>query len=443
MGKYFGTDGIRGPISQKLNHNIAVKCGQALAEYRPKPKVILAKDTRPSGNILASGLTLGIISGGGSVVDIGVCPTAGVAFITKVLEADYGVVITASHNSPEYNGIKIFNSEGEKLGEAEEREIESIMDRPMELNYYSKGSVVISNELVDVYTEYLENINIEDFSGIKVVLDTANGASVEVAKRVFSDLGACVVTVGASLDGLYINECCGALHPELLIQQVREENADIGFAFDGDADRVIAVTNSGEVLDGDRILLILAKYLKEHNRLNSNTIVVTQQTNQGIVNTLEKLGIHAIRTKVGDKFVIEKIDEQNLSLGGEKSGHIIIKEFSNTADGILTAVILTGILKSTKKDLSNLAKVDLVPSIEIDCVTSFASKIINFIELKELVQTIESSLVGSGRVVVRKSGTEPIIRILVEAQSEQICRGLAEQIAKVVFKLHDELADKN
>lgn len=428
MAKYFGTDGIRGEVEKVVNFKLARNLGMALVKYRPNAKVVVATDTRPSAVVLKQGLFLGLVNGGAEVVDVGVCPTAGVSFLTEVLNADFGVMITASHNPPLYNGLKVFNKNGEKLSAAEAEAIERLMEEEFELNYFSTGVVKTRFQLVELYIEYLENAIDVSLEGLKIVLDCANGAGVVVAKKVFEDLGAEVKQIGGSTNGVYINDGFGALHPELLCEEVKNSNANLGLAFDGDADRLIVVTSGGNILNGDQTLFILANYLKNQGKLNKNSVVVTLETNQGIIIALKNLGVNCEVVSVGDHFVVEKMAEKGIGLGGERSGHIILGDFAKTADGILAGVILSSIVKQTGKSLNTLSCKSLRKFAERNYKTCKADFILKHKEVGEVINFVSTSLGDLGRVLVRKSGTEDVVRVLVESESLALANCYADQI---------------
>lgn len=436
MTKYFGTSGIRGEVGKDINCELAFKLGVALSKYRTNPRVVIARDTRPSGGILSHSVSLGILSMGGTILDIGVCPTAGVSFLTKVLNADFGVVVTASHNINIFNGFKIFNKAGEELCIAEEEEIERFMLEPITLDYSKAGEYYTCPENVEIYAEFLENVTSVTLDGLKIVLDNANGAGSAVTERVFKNLGAEVVSISNNPSGVFINEGVGALHPELLVQRVLEENADCGFAYDGDADRVIVVSKSGRVYDGDTIMYVLANYLHSLGKLKQNLIVCTTLSNGGILNQLKTRGVGAIISSVGDRNVSEKMAEIGANLGGEVSGHIILSDYQSVSDGILASLILAEVLKITGEKLDILMDAETLPQKTINCATNFGDEIIESYELKAVINSVSASLGDFGRVVVRKSGTEKVIRVMVESESLSLSTLYAETIAKVILELN-------
>ena len=432
MGIYFGTDGLRGIVNEDLSFDIAYKCGNALASIAEAPTVIVGRDTRVSGEYLTLGLAGGVMSGGGSVIDLGVIPTAGVAYLTRELGADFGVVISASHNPREYNGIKIFNSEGYKLSDKDEERIERCFIHHKVNDFPKIGRFKCEDNLYKKYESFLAGTSEGSLEGLSVVLDSANGAASRIAPAVFRRLGASVVASSSSLDGMRINEGCGALHPETLAARVARYKADIGFAFDGDADRIMAVSASGRIFDGDMIIYMLAKYFKSRGILREDTVVGTSHTNMGIERALDNLGIKLIRTDIGDKYVLMKLVERGLSLGGEQSGHIILKDLHTTGDGILTAIAVANMVRATGKTLDELFDARLYPQTNINVTVGDKFKIMNSLELSREVTRIQNELSGAGRVMVRASGTEPKIRVMVESECENDNLRYAKQLVSEI-----------
>ena len=348
MGLFFGTDGLRGKVNEDLTQNIAYKIGNALSILKDNPKIIIGSDTRISNTYLSLSLASGAMSGGAKVIDVGVIPTAGVAYLVKTIKADYGIVISASHNSGEYNGIKVFDSDGYKLSDKEEERIERCFIREKINDFPNIGTYEQDFNLIKLYRNYLIERSERRLDGMTVVLDGAFGAAHRIAPEVFRKLGANVIASNCVNDGLKINQECGALYPDNLVKRVFRYKADIGFAFDGDADRLIAVDECGNVIDGDKIICALAKYFKKQGKLNKNVAVGTSHTNMAVEYELKKEGINLIRTDIGDKYVLAKLKEQGLSLGGEQSGHIIIKDLATTGDGILSAIIVANMILDEK-----------------------------------------------------------------------------------------------
>ena len=435
MAVFFGTDGIRGVVNDFLTHNLAFKCGNSLAYDKESPTIIIGCDTRPTASFLISAFAGGAMSAGANVIDIGVCPTAGIAYITRELNADYGVVISASHNPSEYNGIKIFDDKGFKLGDKNEEALERRFVNEKNVDYLNVGKYIQRRSLTKKYENYLVSCCKADLSGLKIVLDCSNGASCKVAPRVFKRLGAKVISTHARVVGNKINYKCGSTYPETLCRAVKRYKADVGFAFDGDADRIVACDEKGNIIDGDNILFMLAKYLKTKNELKNDTVVGTSHTNIGIEKELNNYNINLIRTDIGDKYVISKIEESGLSLGGEKSGHVIIRQFSTTGDGILTGVKIAEMLKALDKKPSMLVCKMLYPQINIDCVVYDKLKVINSEKVNKEIKIQQAKLGKDARIMVRCSGTESKIRIMVECKNKSLAERSAKYIEEVVYEV--------
>ena len=435
MGVFFGTDGLRGVVNEDLTHEVAYKCGSALTTLTKAPLVIIGRDTRVSGEYLTASLACGVMGGGGRAVDLGVIPTAGVAYLTRALGADYGVVISASHNPPEYNGIKVFDKNGYKLSDTEEERIERTFIPTRPSASVDLGGFRAEHSLIRKYESFLISSCECALDGMRIVLDTADGAASRVAPRVLRRLGASVTAISARGDGRRINQSSGALHPERLAREVVRRGADVGFAFDGDADRLIAVDDGGRIVDGDMIIYMLARYMKERGVLKKNTVVGTSHTNMGIERSLADCGITLLRTDIGDKYVLERLEHDGLSLGGEQSGHIILKDIHTTGDGILSAIAVASMMKDTGGTLRELFDAELYPQTNINVVVSDKMRIMKSALLSDTIDRIQSLLSGTGRVMVRASGTEPKIRIMVESPSEEINRAYSEELASVVREL--------
>lgn len=433
MSIYFGTDGIRGIACRDLSTDIAQKLGNSLGQKKHCAKIVIGRDTRVSGSLLTSAFSVGAMLAGANVIDVGVVTTPCVALLTQKLNADYGVMVSASHNPPEYNGLKVFTSDGRKLNEREEAELEEFFSTP--LICPKLGVLEYDKAAVKKYEEHLKSVTKLDFSGIKVALDCSNGASYKIAKKIFKELGAMVFVTGCSGNGNKINEGCGSLHIENLQSLVKTSGADIGFAFDGDADRIIAVDRNLSVFDGDKLIYILAKYLKAKGELKNNTVVGTSHTNSGICRALEKNKINMIRTDIGDKYVIEAMENMNLSLGGEQSGHIILSTYTTTGDGVLTAIKLTEIVKEYKKSLSELFDAKLYPQENRTYITNDRLRIINNESLSQEIKSMQNKLPLSARILVRASGTEPKIRIMVETTSEEDAVKYADELLSFMKKI--------
>ncbi|PTL24510.1 phosphoglucosamine mutase [Shouchella clausii] len=440
MGKYFGTDGVRGVVNSELTPELAFKLGRAggyvLTKEAAQPKVLIGRDTRISGEMLEASLVAGLLSIGAEVMRLGVISTPGVAFLTKQLSATAGIMISASHNPVEDNGIKFFGSDGFKLLDSQEEEIEALIDgedtmpRPVggdvgQLNDYFEGA--------QKYMQFLKQTVEGGFEGIHVAIDCANGAASSLATHVLADLDADISSMGSSPNGTNINACCGSTHPEELAKLVVEKQADVGLAFDGDADRLIAVDEKGEIVDGDKIMYIIASYLKEQGRLNNNTVVTTVMSNLGFYKALEEKQIETKQTAVGDRYVMEEMRKGNYNLGGEQSGHIIFLDYNTTGDGLLTGVQLLNIMKQTGKPLSELAAgMKTFPQCLINVRVTDKDAVKNNALVQQEIQRVEEAMAGEGRILVRPSGTEPLVRVMVEAKTDELCQQYANQIVDVV-----------
>ncbi|OMP68460.1 phosphoglucosamine mutase [Domibacillus epiphyticus] len=441
MGKYFGTDGVRGVANTELTPELAFKLGRfggyVLTKNAERPKVLIGRDTRISGPMLEGALVAGLLSIGAEVMRLGVISTPGVAYLTKAMDAQAGVMISASHNPVQDNGIKFFGSDGFKLSDEQEAEIEALLDqeedtlpRPFggdlgSLNDYFEGG--------QKYIQYLKQTVEEDFEGIHVALDCAHGATSSLAAHLFADLEADISTMGASPNGLNINDGVGSTHPEQLAQFVKEKEADLGLAFDGDGDRLIAVDEKGNIVDGDQIMFICARYLKERGKLTNDTIVSTVMSNLGFYKGLEEHGIKSEQTAVGDRYVVEAMKKYNYNLGGEQSGHIIFLDYNTTGDGLLSGLQLVNIMKATKKPLSELAaEMKKFPQTLVNVRVTDKHHVTANEKVKAEIEKVEAEMGGNGRVLVRPSGTEPLVRVMVEAATEEQCRSYTERIAKIV-----------
>ena len=431
MGVFFGTDGIRGVVNVDLTHDVAFKCGNALGSSTSRAKILIGGDTRPTRSFLSTAFSGGAMSAGANMIDVGVCPTAGVAYLTKFLKCDFGVVVSASHNPVEYNGIKIFDSDGMKIGDKKEELLERKFLHEQHNNQEELGTYQQNYDLVKYYKNYLISCCECGLDGLKVLIDGSNGASGKIAPCVFRKLGAKVVAINCSL-GKEINKNCGSTHPETLSFAMKKYGADIGFAFDGDSDRVIACDENGNIIDGDMIIYVLSRYLKEKGKLKNNAVVGTRHTNMGLEKSLAKNGITLLRTDIGDKYVIARIEEEKLSLGGEQSGHIIFRDLATTGDGILSAIKIAEHVKMSGKKLSELSDAIIYPQINIDCIVRDKMRIINNEELQLVINKNERLLGEDYRIMVRVSGTESKIRIMVEGEDVNKCRSSAEEIENTI-----------
>ncbi len=439
MSVFFGTDGIRGVVNNFLTHDLAIKCGNAVAQEKSNAKILIGGDTRISRAFLSNAFSVGAMSAGANVVDIGVCTTPGIAYITSILDFDYGVVVSASHNPAQYNGIKVFNEKGIKLGDKREEALERKFVHEINNDYPNIGSHEYLPNLCKKYEEHLKSCCGVSLDGLTIVIDGSNGASYKIAPSVFRDLGAKVIAINCHDDGKNINNKCGSTSPEKMCATVKKYKADMGFAFDGDADRIIASDENGNVIDGDVIIFMLAKYFKEQGKLTKDTVVGTRHTNMGLEKDLQNLGIKLIRTDIGDKYVIAKMEEENLNLGGEKSGHIIFRDYATTGDGILTGIKLAEMVKVKNKKISELAFANLYPQVNIDCVVSDKVKIINSEILNNAIEHNQKLLGDDARIMVRVSGTEPKIRIMVESQNSTLAESCAKDLESIVMKIDNDI----
>lgn len=435
MGIFFGTDGIRGIACEELTHDLAIRCGNAVASTKEKAKIIIGRDTRTSGNYITNAFSVGAMGAGADIIDVGICSTPCIAYLTKQLKCDYGVIISASHNPPKYNGIKIFDTNGYKLGDEKENNLERKFINQKIVSYDKLGTYIQKFDYVNLYINHLKKCIKTNLNGLKIVLDTSNGATYKIAPKVFKSLGAQVVQIGELGDGKNINNNCGSLYPNALAQKVLLENANMGFAFDGDADRIIACDEKGNIIDGDLILYVLAKYLKQNNQLNNDVVVGTRHTNIAIENELKSLGLNFIRSDIGDKYVLEQMLKNQSSLGGEKSGHIILGNIATTGDGVLTALMLSLIVKTKNTLLSGIIDINLCPQANIDVVVFDKMKVINSEVLQNEINRQEEFLGKNSRVMVRVSGTEPKVRIMVETKNATLANNSAKQIAKTVKEI--------
>ncbi|WP_066059152.1 phosphoglucosamine mutase [Robertmurraya korlensis] len=441
MGKYFGTDGVRGVANSELTPELAFKLGRfggyVLTKDKERPKVIIGRDTRVSGHMLEGALVAGLLSIGAEVMRLGVISTPGVAYLTKALGAQAGVMISASHNPVADNGIKFFGPDGFKLSDEQELEIENLMDlekdelpRPVgsdlgQVNDYFEGG--------QKYLQYLKQTVDEDFTGIHIALDCAHGATSSLATHLFADLDADLSTMGASPNGLNINEGVGSTHPEALSAFVKEKGADVGLSFDGDGDRLIAIDENGDIVDGDQIMYICAKFMKEQGRLKHNTVVSTVMSNLGFYKGLEGHGVESVQTAVGDRYVVEEMKKTGYNLGGEQSGHIIFLDYNTTGDGLLTGLQLANIMKITKKPLSELAgEMQKFPQKLVNIRVTDKYHVTDNEKVSAIISEVEAEMNGDGRILVRPSGTEPLVRVMAEAPTEELCEAYVSRISTVV-----------
>lgn len=442
MGKYFGTDGVRGVANEELTPELAFKLGRfggyiLTKDTKERAKVLIGRDTRISGHMLEGALVAGLLSVGVEVMRLGVISTPGVAYLTRVMSADAGVMISASHNPVEDNGIKFFGSDGFKLTDEQEEEIEQLLDAEKDDLPRPTGSGVgsVSDyfEGGQKYIQYLKQSIDEDFVGIHVALDCANGATSSLGTHVFADLEADLSTMGVSPNGLNINDGVGSTHPEGLAKFVLEKGANVGLAFDGDGDRIIAVDEKGNIVDGDQIMYICAKYLNSQGRLNNKTVVSTVMSNMGFYKALEANDMTSVKTSVGDRYVVEEMKKNGYNLGGEQSGHIIFLDYNTTGDGLLTGLQLVNIMKVTGKKLSELAaEMKVFPQKLVNVRVTDKHAVTENDKVATIISEVESEMAGNGRVLVRPSGTEPLVRVMVEASTAEDCEKYVNRIVEVV-----------
>ncbi|HEM4198179.1 TPA: phosphoglucosamine mutase [Streptococcus suis] len=443
MGKYFGTDGVRGEANVELTPELAFKLGRfggyVLSQHETDvPRVFVARDTRISGQMLEAALIAGLLSVGIHVYKLGVLATPGVAHLVKTEKASAGVMISASHNPAQDNGIKFFAGDGFKLDDALEAEIEALLDAEEDTlprpSAQGLGDVVEYPEGLRKYQQFLVSTG-TDLDGMKVALDTANGAAATSARQIFVDLGADLTVMAEKPDGLNINEGVGSTHPEKLQELVKETGSQIGLAFDGDSDRLIAVDENGDLVDGDRIMYIVGKYLAVRGLLAKNTIVTTVMSNLGFHKALDREGIEKAVTAVGDRYVVEEMRKEGYNVGGEQSGHVILMDYNTTGDGQLTAVQLTKIMKETGKKLSELAaEVTIYPQklVNIRVENSMKDKATEVPAIAVIIEKMEAEMAGNGRILVRPSGTEPLLRVMAEAPTDAEVDYYVDTIADVV-----------
>ena len=443
MGKYFGTDGVRGEANVELTPELAFKLGRfggyVLSQHEEEtPLVFVGRDTRISGEMLEHALIAGLLSVGIRVYKLGVIATPGVAYLVRTEKASAGVMISASHNPALDNGIKFFGGDGFKLDDDRELEIEDLLDAAEDTlprpSAQGLGTVMEYPEGLRKYQEFLVSTGVQ-LEGMHVVLDTANGAASTSARQIFADLGAQLTVIGENPDGLNINDGVGSTHPEHLQEKVKEVGAAIGLTFDGDSDRLIAVDENGEIVDGDKIMYIIGSYLASKGLLEKNTIVTTVMSNLGFHKALDAKGIQKEITAVGDRYVVEEMRKSGYNLGGEQSGHVVIMDYNTTGDGQLTGVQLTKIMQETGKKLSELAaEVTIYPQklVNIRVENSMKDKAMEVPAIREIIEKMEAEMAGNGRILVRPSGTEPLLRVMAEAPTHEEVDYYVDTIAAVV-----------
>lgn len=447
MARMFGTDGVRGVAGTELSIELATKLGQAGAcvltkEKSHQPTIIVGCDTRISGGMLANALMAGICSVGANAIYIGVAPTPAIAYLTRKHKVDAGVVISASHNPMEFNGIKFFNGDGYKLSDELEDEIEALIKNNMEDIDFPTGSgigrVDYRFDIVDEYVEFEKKTVPVDLSDLKIVIDCAEGASSYTSVKTLRDLGADLIAIHTEPDGTNINANCGSTHMDEIKARVVSEKANVGIAFDGDADRMLAVDENGKIVDGDEIMAICGNYLKSKGRLAKDTIVVTVMTNLGFSIMGKEQDINIEKTKVGDRYVLENMKENGYNLGGEQSGHVIFLDDNTTGDGLLSALHLLQVMVDTGKPLSELAKVmEVLPQALVNAKVPNDKKesYMEYSDIAEAIAELEKKFAGEGRVLIRPSGTEPLVRVMIEGKDQKVIDEEAHKLAELITKV--------
>ena len=447
MARMFGTDGVRGVAGTELTIDLATKLGQAGAyvltkEKSHKPTIMVGCDTRISGGMLANALMAGICSVGANAIYVGVAPTPAIAYLTRKHKVDAGVVISASHNPMEFNGIKFFNGEGYKLSDELEDEIEALIRNDMKDIDFPTGAGIgkidYRFDIVDEYVEFEKETVPVDLSGLKIVIDCAEGASSYTSVKALKDLGADLIAIHTEPDGTNINADCGSTHMDELKARVVSEKADVGIAFDGDADRMLAVDENGKMVDGDEIMAICGNYLKSKGRLAKDTIVVTVMTNLGFSIMGKEQDINVEKTKVGDRYVLENMKENGYNLGGEQSGHVIFLKENTTGDGLLSALHLLKVLVETEKPLSELAAImEVLPQALVNAKVPNDKKesYMEYSDIAEAIAELEKKFAGEGRVLIRPSGTEPLVRVMIEGKDQKVIDEEAHKLAELITKV--------
>ncbi len=440
MGKYFGTDGFRGEANKGLTADHAYKIGRFLGWYYSqngkKAKIVIGKDTRRSSYMFEYSLVGGIVASGADAYLMHVTTTPSVAYIARVDEFDCGIMISASHNPYYDNGIKLINGKGEKMDEATIAEVEKYLDGEFNISFAERENIGCTVDYVsgrNRYVGYLISLGVYSFRGIKVALDCANGASWNIAKSVFDALGAKTLVINNQPDGLNINMNAGSTHIEGLQKFVVENGCDVGFAYDGDADRCLCVDEKGNVITGDHILYIYGRYMKDRDKLVGNKVVTTVMSNFGLYKAFDELGIGYEKTKVGDKYVYENMKENGYNIGGEQSGHIIFSKYASTGDGILTSLKMMQVMIGRKKKLSELSDgFTMYPQVleNVRVVDKKAAQA--DVEVRAAIKEVEEMLGDKGRILVRESGTEPVVRVMVEAETTEVCQEMVNRVVEVM-----------
>ena len=444
MGKYFGTDGVRGIANIELTPELTYKIGRAGAyvlnkQNQHNPTIVVGMDTRISGDMLEASLIAGMCSVGAKVISLGIIPTPAVAYLVKKYNADAGVMISASHNPFQDNGIKFFNSDGFKLNDNIEQEIEDYIDNNYDKIPYVEGKDLgykqVKEEAIEDYVEFLKNTISTNFEGLNITIDCANGATYQVAPILFEQLKANTNVIFREPNGININDNCGSTHMESLCKEVLNNKSNIGIAFDGDGDRCLVVDENGSIVDGDEIMAICGNYLKEQGKLKENTIVATIMSNLGLFIMGEKNNINILKTKVGDRYVLEEMLLKGLNFGGEQSGHIIYLDYNTTGDGLLTAIKTLEVMKKTGKTLSELRGIiKVLPQVLINAKVNNKNKY-SYLEnedIKNAIDNLEKMFEGNGRVLIRPSGTEPLVRVMIEGNDQNVLETEAKKLAKLI-----------
>lgn len=439
MGKYFGTDGIRGRANETLTVKMAFAVGSYLGylfSRETKGRILIGRDTRISSTMFEAAITAGATAAGCDVYTLKVAPTPAIAYLVKSAGFDCGIMISASHNPYYDNGIKVFDRNGSKLSASIEEEIERYIDGQMTIDFVHDGKIGQAfdyTEGLDLYLDWMASLFDFDCQNKRVVIDCANGSAVSTAEKMLNRINCDVITLHNAPDGININTECGSTHPAHLQKAVIELKADVGFAFDGDADRLIAVDEFGNLIDGDKILYACGLHLKKYHGLSKNSIVTTVMSNLGLYKALEKEDINFIQTQVGDKYVYEQMLLQDVKLGGEQSGHIIFKDHATTGDGLLTACKLLEVMADSGKSLATLTEpVSIFPQLLKNVRVNDKQAVMEDTLLKEKIRSLEEELHGNGRILVRPSGTEPLVRVMVEAQSEELCIRLVTEVVELI-----------
>ena len=446
MSRLFGTDGVRGVANKELTVELATKLGQVGAHVltensHHKPKILVGCDTRKSGDMLAMALMAGICAAGADAVYLGVVPTPAVAYLARQMKADAGVVISASHNPSEFNGIKFFNGDGFKLSDELEDRMEEIIRNDLEEvarpTGYGVGSLTYAFDAKEQYINFITSTVPLDLSGMKIVIDCANGASFYTSPKALKRLGADLIVLHDAPDGSNINKDCGSTHLESLQREVVKSGAKVGLAFDGDADRLLAVDEKGQVVDGDQLMAICGLYMREKGQLKKDTIVATVMSNLGFYIMAEQQGLHIEQTAVGDRYVLECMREKDYSIGGEQSGHIIFLDENTTGDGLLSAMHLLDVMVHKNKPLSELASVvKVLPQVLVNAKVSNKNKYKyqEDEEIQKAIAELEAKFDGKGRVLIRPSGTEPLVRVMIEGQDQEELNKVAEKLAEFIME---------